>query len=287
MCCYLCSAQDYKLRKGTVRDNHNLEVRDCCDCGLVYLDKTTHISDSHYQESGMHIENQITMEEWIKQTHDDDVRRIKQHKEAISGKDILDFGCGAGGFLEKAIKIAKNVTGIELEKRVSQFWSGKIQIYDDIKACEIKNKKYDLISLFHVLEHCPDPRQVLKNVAEHLKESGRIIIEVPNSNDALVTFYDNNAFQNFTYWSNHLYYFNSKSLELLARQARLRVCAIQHYQRYPLSNHLYWLSKGLPGGHRIWSYLDSKESKLAYSNCLAALGKTDTLIAYLELEPMQ
>ena len=69
---------------------------------------------------------------------------------------------------------------------------------------------------------------------------------------------------------------------MLACQAGLRVVAVQHYQRYPLSNHLHWLSQGKPGGHQRWAFLDTPEMARAYANTLAALGKTDTLIAHLE-----
>lgn len=55
---------------------------------------------------------------------------------------------------------------------------------------------------------------------------------------------------------------------------------IKHIQRYPLSNHLYWLSQGKPGGHVKWGeFLDSKTLSNAYEAQLASLGATDTLIA--------
>ena len=54
-----------------------------------------------------------------------------------------------------------------------------------------------------------------------------------------------------------------------------------HVQRYLISNHLYWLSRGNPGGHDHWAFLDSPEMDAAYENTLARIGKTDTLIACL------
>ena len=123
---------------------------------------------------------------------------------------------------------------------------------------------------------------MLTSLAGSLKPNGRMIVEVPNANDVLLTMYDCDAFQRFTYWSQHLFLFNAATLEMLARQAGLRVVAVQHYQRYPLSNHLHWLSQGKPGGHQRWAFLDTPELAGAYANTLAALGKTDTLIAHLE-----
>jgi hypothetical protein len=58
--------------------------------------------------------------------------------------------------------------------------------------------------------------------------------------------------------------------------------AIQQFQRYPVSNHLYWLSKGKPEGYQKWSFLESEIMKESYANALASIGKCDTLIAYLK-----
>ena len=77
-----------------------------------------------------------------------------------------------------------------------------------------------------------------------------MIIEVPNSSDALLTLYENEPFQNFTYWSQHLFLFNEKTMTELVKKAGLKLNWIKHVQRYPLSNNLYWLAKGEPGGHQ-------------------------------------
>ena len=110
-----------------------------------------------------------------------------------------------------------------------------------------------------------------------------MVIEVPSANDALLTFYDSDAFQRFTYWSQHLYLFTPSTLSKVLENAGLRVSAIQQYQRYPLSNHLYWLSNLSPGGHEKWSFLDNSALHEAYSQTLAQIGKCDTLIAFAEL----
>jgi cyclopropane fatty-acyl-phospholipid synthase-like methyltransferase len=192
---------------------------------------------------------------------------------------LLDFGCGAAGFLRLARTLAADVTGIELETRVRDYWAGKIKILPDVEAA---GGMYDLATAFHVIEHLPDPRAMLASLAGSLKPNGRMIVEVPSADDALLTLYDCDRFQRFTYWSQHLFLFNASTLEILARQAGLRVVAVQFYQRYPLSNHLHWLSRGKPGGHERWTFLDTIELTSAYANSLAALGKTDTLIAHLE-----
>jgi len=84
-----------------------------------------------------------------------------------------------------------------------------------------------------------------------------------------------------------LYLFNVFTLKKLAEQAGLNVLSIQHIQRYPLSNHLYWLRHGKPGGHQKWAFLDSQNLHEAYTSALAKIGKTDTIVAYLEKNSLE
>lgn len=279
MNCYLCESTSFNTRKGQVRDAPQLKIIECTHCGLVTLSSSNHIQSGFYEESGMHGNVPIPMEKWLKDTDWDDRRRFDMLKAMLTNKKLLDFGCGAAGFLNKAQRVAESVAGIELERRVREHWDGKFTIYPNPESV---GGEYDLITAFHVVEHLPDPKAMLKTLAIMLADKGRMVIEVPSSEDALLTLYDSESFQSFTYWSQHLFLFNAETLRRLAEQAGLRIVTIQQYQRYPLSNHLHWLSQGKPGGHQKWTFLDSPELNSAYANSLAAMGKCDTLIAYLE-----
>lgn len=221
------------------------------------------------------------MAQWLRDTAHDDQRRFDMLEPALVNRKLLDFGCGAGGFLLKAQALASSVAGVELEERVHAHWGDALALHHSLDAA---GAGYDLITAFHVVEHLTDPRSMLKELASRLASGGRLVVEVPSSDDALLTLYENAAFQRFTYWSQHLYLFNAGTLRTLASQAGLKVVAIEQFQRYPLSNHLHWLSRNQPGGHQKWSFLDSPELQKAYANALAAVAKCDTLIAYLEAE---
>jgi 2-polyprenyl-3-methyl-5-hydroxy-6-metoxy-1,4-benzoquinol methylase len=279
MNCYLCKSTLFNTRKGQVRDAPELKILECADCGLVTLSSLEHIRSGFYEKSGMHGAEPMPMDVWLKMTNWDDQRRYDMLKPLLPNKRLLDFGCGAGGFLNKAQKLAAAVVGLELERRVHEHWNGQITIYSD---AELAGGGFDLISSFHVIEHLSDPRAMLKTLSKMLAENGRMVIEVPSSEDALLTLYDSSEFQRFTYWSQHLFLFNAETLRRLAEQAGLRIVTVKQYQRYPLSNHLYWLSQGRPGGHQKWDFIDSPELNVAYANTLAAMGKCDTLIAHLE-----
>lgn len=281
MQCYLCNSSRHQQREGSVRDNKNLKILECLNCGLVYLDSHDHIEAGHYENSGMFGSSKPDIDLMLKQTVVDDERRFRSLSEFIVNKSVLDYGCGNAGFLNLACTIANKAEGVELEARVREYWAGKLTIHE--KLSDINSDKFDLITSFHVVEHLKDPRETLIEFKNHIKPDGRIVIEVPSSNDALLTLYGCKSFQEFTYWSQHLYLFNMTNLDLLAKQAGLKVVAIQNYQRYPLSNHLFWLSKGKPGGHKNWNFLNSDDLSESYGKTLASLGLCDTLIAHLEI----
>ena len=281
MTCYLCKSSLFTTRKGAVRDVPELKIFECDHCGLVTLSSLEHIQEGFYEDSGMHGVEPTPMETWLKDTDWDDQRRFDSVKAMLPNKKLLDFGCGAGGFLNKARQLAASVAGIELEVRVQNYWHDQITIHSNMESAE--EGGYDLITAFHVVEHLSDPVAILKTLVAKLSKNGRIIIEVPSSEDALLTLYDSSAFQDFTYWSQHLFLFNAETLRHLAKKTGLRIVSIEQCQRYPLSNHLHWLSQGKPGGHKKWAFLDSPELKAAYANALASVAKCDTLIAHLEL----
>jgi len=279
MSCYLCGHSDFKRRPGSVRDAASLHVLECRNCGLVTLSSLQHIQDQHYANSGMHGNVLPSVEAWLRDSEHDDQRRVKMLEASLINAKVLDFGCGAGGFVFRAGKLAAEVVGVEPERRVREHWGDALRIRDDLESA---GTDFDLVTAFHVVEHLLDPREALRKLARLLAREGRLVVEVPSSEDALLTLYECEAFQRFTYWSQHLFLFNSETLRNLVYQAGLRVVSIRQVQRYPLSNHLHWLSRHRPGGHERWSFLDTPILNEAYANSLAALGKCDTLIAFIE-----
>ena len=279
--CYLCACSHFRRRKGMVRDAPELQILECTNCGLVTLSSHDHIRPGHYEESGMYAGEPPSIENVLRSAEQDDQRRFDMLKPILINRRVLDFGCGAGGFLRRAQSVAAEAAGVEPERRLHDYLGSSIRIYPNIEAA---GEGYDLITAFHVVEHLPDPRAVLRSLSSLLTDRGRLIVEVPSSEDALLTLYDCHAFQRFTYWSQHLYLFNPETLRHLGVQAGLRVVSTQQFQRYPLSNHLYWLSKGQHGGHQEWLFLNSQALSEAYAAALAAVGKSDTLICHLEAD---
>jgi 2-polyprenyl-3-methyl-5-hydroxy-6-metoxy-1,4-benzoquinol methylase len=278
--CYLCGCTEHDRRPGKVRDDGSLEILECQGCGLVFLSRTQ-VPERFYEQSGMHNGEPQPVEEWLRDTDWDDERRFRFLDKEITNRVILDFGCGVGGFLLKARTKARQVMGVELESRLApHFKTSGLSVVQNIDLI-LPQQRFDLITAFHVVEHLDDPAGILARLAEKLIAGGKLVVEVPSADDALLTIYKSRPFSEFTYWSCHQFLFNASTLLLLARKAGLQVECIKHVQRYPLANHLYWLAKGLPGGHRAWSFLSNEEVNSGYEASLAAIGKTDTVMAIL------
>ena len=282
--CYLCGGMEFNKRPGSVRDNPELEILECVSCGLVFFSSFEHVKNDFYENSRMHDEEIgiPDVQSRLRETGWDDERRFQYLESVLSNRKILDFGCGTGGFLLKAKKLAVTAYGVEPEIRLSNhFQDHDLTVFQNLSdiSTDIRGGGYDIITMFHVLEHIPDPKLILSQLSEMLADNGQIIVEVPNADDALLTLYECEPFSHFTYWSCHLFLFTAKTLQMLFDQMNLKVNYIKQIQRYPLSNHLHWLAKGRPGGHQKWHYLDSPELHAAYEKQLAAIGKCDTIIA--------
>lgn len=75
-----------------------------------------------------------------------------------------------------------------------------------------------------------------------------------------------------------MFLYNAHTLELLAKKAGMKIRYIKYIQRYTIANHLHWLAKNRPNGHREWSFLDADELNKAHENVLSSLGLTDTIV---------
>src|ERR1700680_3944398 len=201
MQCYLCSGKEFIDREGRVRDAPCLRILEVRQCGLLTLDSQEHIAPGHYEPSGMHGDEPPSVDAWLKDSAMDDQRRFESLKPCLVNRKVLDFGCGAAGFLDRGRSVASEAVGIEPERRIREFWGNSLRLFADIEEV---HEEFDLITAFHVIEHLQDPRATVAKLASFLNRGGRLAIEVPSSEDALLTLYANGPFRRFSYWSQHL-----------------------------------------------------------------------------------
>lgn len=274
--CFLCGGKEARKIHHGVRGGETIGVLKCAQCGLVRLSETLDDVDKFYSSSGMRINETNDLEKIRLASRSDDERRFHYTERMIEGKSVIDFGCGGGGYLMRASRVAASVVGIELEDAMRHaLMKEGIRCFSSIQSAA----RADVITLFHVLEHLENPLSYLEEFRRHLTSDGLVIIEVPNADDALLSLYECRAFADFTYWICHIYLYTLFTLRMLAEKANYDVVFMRQVQRYPLSNHLYWLSKEKPGGHYQWSFLEDADTDSGYGDMLARLGLADTIIA--------
>jgi len=119
-----------------------------------------------------------------KKTDSKRVNFVKKYlkKNNANNVNVLDVGCGNPSFLELLQQNSKvNCTGIDFS---DSGWKGKNYPNIDLKKVAIEDyitdKQFDVITLWHYLEHDYNPSQTIETLYHCLKQGGKLIIEVPD-----------------------------------------------------------------------------------------------------------
>ncbi len=202
------------------------------------------------------------------------VERLLPHLPSDSS--VLEIGSSTGHFLEAVRPHVRHVTGVEPGLAHRNWCRAELDLDTYASLDELQGRSFDLIALFHTLEHLQDPVQSLRNLRQYLAPDGLVVVEVPNVDDALVKLYDVPSFLESYFQRPHLYYFSASTLERAARAAGGAV-EVSGIQRYDLSNHIRWLVAGEGGGQGYYSHVFTEPLQAAYSEALARAGLSDTL----------
>lgn len=266
-----------------VRDNDNIKVLRCNKSKVIFLDSIDHISQSYYNNlEELNYWNSDNRAKALESTYKDDFRRYNFIKELIDNKNYLDIGCGLGGIFEFVIGDKKNLYGIEPQETIrKELISLGYKVYSDIDELLNQDVRFDLITLFHVFEHLTNPLEFLEKIYKLLNKNGKLIIEVPNAEDALISLYNVESFKKSTFWSEHLVLHTKNSLEAYLRKTNFSNISVQGIQRYNLSNHINWIMNNQI--NKIYKeFIDDEELNKYYCKALDKTNNTDTLISICE-----
>jgi 2-polyprenyl-3-methyl-5-hydroxy-6-metoxy-1,4-benzoquinol methylase len=142
-------------------------------------------------------------------------------------KNLLDIGCGTGDFLQTALQNGWNVSGVEPNQDARNISNIKTNdsVFDTSELLNFENNSFDVITLWHVLEHLPDLENQISIFKRLLKPNGRLIIAVPNYQS-----YDAKYYKAF--WAaydvpRHLWHFNQDSISKLISKESFEVVKVK------------------------------------------------------------
>jgi SAM-dependent methyltransferase len=232
--CPVCDSRDiHPLLTATDHTvSHNdFVIWQCEGCSLRFtqdVPDAAHIGP--YYKSEQYISHTDTSKGLINAMY----RKVRRHTlkqkvqlvARVSGKErgrALDVGCGTGAFLTALKEAGWEVTGLEPDpeaRRLASERSG-LHVQPAEAFYELPSGSYDVITLWHVLEHVHELQRYMERLRELLAPGGKLLIAVPNYTSADAQIYG-------PYWAaydvpRHLYHFSPGSVKVLAGRHHLRL----------------------------------------------------------------
>ncbi len=179
--CNLCGKSRFKVLED---DQTPFKVLKCQNCSLVFVypqsetvDLKDHYDEGYYSE-WIYAQEKKRLKMWNKR-----LNLLDKHKD---GGMLLDVGCGEGTFLKQARARGWRVSGTELSCYAAKYASNVLEaavFCGELEDAKYSDHVFDVVTMWHVLEHVSDPTDYLLEVHRILKSDGLMVIAVPNVND--------------------------------------------------------------------------------------------------------
>lgn len=232
--CPLCHYQGYSLvltAKDHTVSGEEYDVVLCNQCNFVFtLNPPDHKNIGRYYASDAYISHSDSNKGLFNKAYQLIRKYAVTSKKnllfSITGKtkgDILDYGCGTGSFLQAMKSSGWAIKGIEADPGARQKAAALTlaNIEDPSILGELNEDSFDVITLWHVLEHVHDLQKTLDHFFRILKKDGVLVIAVPNHQSLDAAHYGK-------YWAaydvpRHLYHFSPLSMEKLLNAHRFKL----------------------------------------------------------------
>jgi 2-polyprenyl-3-methyl-5-hydroxy-6-metoxy-1,4-benzoquinol methylase len=229
--CILCQTSERELLIQT----DNWTVHRCPTCGLGFLDprpSESEIEDlyrsdyfSERYDGGIDPESPQ-----YKKRPSGEQHRTKFVKSIKSSGNLLDIGCGYDYFLDASRRKGYKVHGLDVSEWAARYAVEKLGLsitIGKIDDVHLPSHNFDIITMWHSLEHTPDPHTALQRAKSWLKKDGILVIDVPNyeGTDARKICHEWDG------WSlpYHYWHFTYKSLKKLLDQHGFTIIKYKDY----------------------------------------------------------
>jgi len=282
--CPICKSNQTTMISEKLRYESPRKVYECKGCGLVFLYPQMAAEEErifYEKEYGEIFSNEKgTTPAKLFESRLPDARMYfewtRDHLEKTH--NCLELGCASGYFLATIKDHVGSISGIETHGLLKEYCKNiGICTFNSLDECQ--DEQFDRVFMFFLLEHVGNPANFLRAVKRVLKSRGKLIIVVPNIDDALMKLYDIPAFKSFYFTPAHQFYYSKNTLSQVITLAGFSEFTIFPRQRYDISNHMHWMMYGKPGGTGRYNSVFSPLLLKEYSKDLEDHFLCDTLYA--------
>ena len=173
---YFCSKDYNRVITQEIFDHYR-----CPQCGLIFIMPVPVNLADYYPESYHFVPESL---EYLEKGSKPERYKIEIVQDFIENGRLLEIGPAYGSFTYLAKKAGFEVEAIEMNTRCCQFLNKVVGVNainsDDPIATLGQMKPYDVIALWHVIEHLPDPWPTLNAICTSLKPGGIVVLATPN-----------------------------------------------------------------------------------------------------------
>lgn len=152
-------------------------------------------------------------------------RRMRRLKRYAKGSSLLEVGSGAGDFLYASSRAGWSVAAVEYSDQLVNLIRSELSL--DARSGELKSglwdpASFDLVALWSVIEHVPDPLETLLLVSSYLRPGGTVFLQFPTVDGISIGRYFRHHWELLDQ-PRHLHFFGRKSLSMLCDKAGFRL----------------------------------------------------------------
>lgn len=187
------------------------DVKRCANCGLVFTTPPLSAAElSRYYPSCLYPTDPIV-----------ELKLDVLRGFAPQAGSLLDVGCGRGDFLVAAKLAGWRVTGVEVaESSLAALRAKAVSVYSAVEALP-GCPSFDVVTLWHSLEHLSNPREVMRAVRARLRHDGYLVVAVPNIDSLQARVFGGSWYHLDV--PRHRVHFSPSSLQNLLVEERFRI----------------------------------------------------------------
>jgi SAM-dependent methyltransferase len=236
--CNLCGADDWHIRfPATLKNTDELDVAvfrctspgygthpqivKCNHCGLVYANPRWSPEELVQAYAAVEDEIYVKEREGRELTFQKHLAALEKYTGQSNGRSLLDVGAYIGVFVEVAAASGWNASGIEPSQwAVDQAAERGLAVYEGTLETHFDGQRFDVVTMWDVIEHFADPMSELRKAFQLLKPGGWLAVHTMNIDSLTARLLG-------THWpwlmDMHLYYFSDKSLSAMLHDAGYQV----------------------------------------------------------------